>query len=461
MSRRTGSDKAMKNRSPKRRAGTEGTEATHETEVGEGTELVRDKESESQSGGVTDDTHDTDEVPPLATSVRSLQEAVRVALDMGVGENCLFNFARALKALEVTTNFNLPPDQREQAFVLWWQTAKPLLPADADSDEYRFLFYDAVTQAKTPLGANPLNEAITRADASPLPAEAARYTSAKLKRLVAVCSHLQVLQGDSPFFLGLRDAASILGTKSLPQARAMLAGLARDGLLTVISKGTPGGRRATRFRFNRASCESSSSAAATSGQTTNLVSSRAETVTVDRGDSPLAELVESFSKEWNSTPGLPSLVRLAGKRRKALEARLTDDPFFAQQWRAGIERMAASPFCTGSNPRGWRANLDWFLKEGTLERLLEGNYDKPSTAAVASQASASVPQQIRNLDILIEERERFVRGFDGACELSQSERDALKSAKEELRTWREKQEKLRRDLADYSAGESTGRSSLE
>lgn len=171
---------------------------------------------------------------------------------MGVGEECLFNFARALKAFEATTKFKLPPEQREQAFTLWWATAKPLLPPDADFDEYRFEFLDAVTHAKTPLGANPLKEAIARADARPTPPEAARYTtSASIRRLVAVCYQLQVLQGNSDIFLGLRDAQSISGAKSLRSAGQMLDGLIHDGVITRTSKGTPGGRFASRYRFNR------------------------------------------------------------------------------------------------------------------------------------------------------------------------------------------------------------------
>ena len=70
---------------------------------------------------------------------------------------------------------------------------------------------------------------------------------AKLKRLVAVCYHLQLLQGNSPFFLSVRDAAKILGTKNLHQANAMLAGLVRDEILIEVEKGTR--KRATRFRF--------------------------------------------------------------------------------------------------------------------------------------------------------------------------------------------------------------------
>src|SRR5882672_4029373 len=104
----------MKRRNPKRRDETDRTEGT---DVNERTESLRNKGSVSQSARVTDETQETHEVPPLATRVATLQEAVRIALDMGVGENCLFNFARALMAFEVTTKFRLSPDQREQAFL--------------------------------------------------------------------------------------------------------------------------------------------------------------------------------------------------------------------------------------------------------------------------------------------------------------------------------------------------------
>ena len=77
----------------------------------------------------------------------------------------------------------------------------------------------------------------------------AEYRS-KLKRLVAVCFQLQSLQGNSPFFLGARDAARIMGTKNFYHANALLGGLVRDGILIEVEKGTR--KQATRFRFNLA-----------------------------------------------------------------------------------------------------------------------------------------------------------------------------------------------------------------
>ena len=97
---------------------------------------------------------------------------------------------------------------------------------------------------------NPDEPAQPKTPFKPLPPQAERYTSPKLKRLVAVCFQLQLLQGGSPFFLGVRAAARIVGTKNLYQANGMLSGLVRDVILIHAEKGKRAGRRATRFRFN-------------------------------------------------------------------------------------------------------------------------------------------------------------------------------------------------------------------
>ena len=142
----------------------------------------------------------------------------------------------------------LPPAELQSGFSLWWSAAKPLLPPDAEFDEWRFDFEDTFARTKTPLGSNSLQVAINRADENPAPPQAERYTSPKVKRLVTVCYYLQLLQGSSPFFLGVRDAARIMGVKDLHRANATLAGLVRDGLLIVAVNGTR--KKATRFRFN-------------------------------------------------------------------------------------------------------------------------------------------------------------------------------------------------------------------
>lgn len=188
--------------------------------------------------------------PPVAIHVTTVLEAVQLSLKDGLTENCLFAFARALLAFEATTGIKLRPPDTNSAFTLWWSMAKSLLPADADFEIWRYVFVDARAKARCPLGANVLAEAIHRADTEPLPPqEAERCTSPTIRRLLAVCYYLQILAGDNPFFISVRDAAKITGIKK-DTAAAILNGLVQDGFLRLVEKGKSGGVRATRFRYN-------------------------------------------------------------------------------------------------------------------------------------------------------------------------------------------------------------------
>lgn len=204
--------------------------------------------SEPRSGRVTDATQDSDD-SALAACVRTLQEAADLSLRDGVDEDCLFRFARALKAFEVTTGHKVDVKDLRIALDDWWHKAKGRLPEDADREEFLLLLEDAFARARTPLGSNVLAEAIKRAEQEPLPKSASAFTALKLRRLIAVCYHLQRLSQNAPFFLGVRDAAKIVGSRSSEHASALLKGLVRRGILKVVESGQPGGRRATRFRF--------------------------------------------------------------------------------------------------------------------------------------------------------------------------------------------------------------------
>jgi hypothetical protein len=205
---------------------------------------------ERASSGEWEDTQETDEIPPLAAHVSALPEAVQLSLKDGVNAQTLFLFARALKAFEITVRRKLSGDELADAFALWWRTAAPSLPTDADFDEWRFSFQSSWAKTHSPFGANQLEEAIRRADAAPSPAQAHRYQSLKLKRLVAVCYHLQRLVGNGAFFLSARDAARVVGIKQPGIALDMLKGLVADKVLNLVSPGTAAGRKATRYRFN-------------------------------------------------------------------------------------------------------------------------------------------------------------------------------------------------------------------
>jgi hypothetical protein len=142
----------------------------------------------------------------------------------------------------------------DSAFSLWWNTAQPMLPTEADFDQWRFDFLATFAKTRAALGSNSLEEAIRRADACPPPPQANRYNNPEIKRLVAVCGHLQQLQGTSPFILSVRSAARILRMKcpnraDLDRANSILHGLVSDGVLILVEEGQQGARRASRFRF--------------------------------------------------------------------------------------------------------------------------------------------------------------------------------------------------------------------
>lgn len=217
-----------------------GNRESEESEDTENSEIRRIRDSQD-----SDEKHD---IPLLGTRICTFQEAVDMARSMPLQKDAIFTFARALRSMEATLSQKLTKKDLDSAFSLYWAACLPELPTDAEHDEYRFDFLKAFEKARAPLGANHLEEALKRAGTYAPPA-ADRYTSPKLKLLVALCYHLQVLSENSPFFLSVRSVMECLGLKSTHQASDFLNGLVLDGVLEYTEKGTPGGKRASRFRF--------------------------------------------------------------------------------------------------------------------------------------------------------------------------------------------------------------------
>lgn len=81
-------------------------------------------------------------------------------------------------------------------------------------------------------------------------------------------------------------------------------------------------------------------------------------------------------KVWNENRGaLAAASAMKGKRAAAAKARLSEEPDLSVH-AAAISRLAASSFANGTkNPNGWRADLDFYLKPGSLMKIVEGKYD--------------------------------------------------------------------------------------
>jgi hypothetical protein len=91
------------------------------------------------------------------------------------------------------------------------------------------------------------------------------------------------------------------------------------------------------------------------------------------------ELLQEITSYWNSR--MNQQCRITAKRKRAFSAR-SKDKWFVENWRAAIDAAANSGFCCGDT--GWTADLEWFLKPDSAEKLVEGKYAK--TRSVVTQA---------------------------------------------------------------------------
>lgn len=77
-----------------------------------------------------------------------------------------------------------------------------------------------------------------------------------------------------------------------------------------------------------------------------------------------------FMDLWNSHENLPKIHTFTPQRKKAL-AKCSREPDFADHWKEIIDKLSRSSFHTGQNKRGWKATVDWLLKDGNYVKILE------------------------------------------------------------------------------------------
>lgn len=89
--------------------------------------------------------------------------------------------------------------------------------------------------------------------------------------------------------------------------------------------------------------------------------------------SPPSVLFREFLSAWNGT--MKQKCESTKNRTNAFRSRIRS-PVWADCWRTALAKIPSSPFCMGDNDRGWVADIDWFLRPDTVQRILEGKYDK-------------------------------------------------------------------------------------
>lgn len=132
-----------------------------------------------------------------------------------------------------------------------------------------------------------------------------------------------------------------------------------------------------------------------------------------RGDS---NVKDQFVEIWNQS-GLTLCRKLTDQRKKILQTRLADADWKAN-WREALDRASKSSFCRGTNERGWRADVDWFLRSDTVTKILEGKYDdsKPRTGQRTASDSDAIMER-HTAEVLAEKHAK------------QAEREARQSAR--------------------------------
>lgn len=68
----------------------------------------------------------------------------------------------------------------------------------------------------------------------------------------------------------------------------------------------------------------------------------------------------------------PRLTVLSDKRKQAIKAR--SNTYTLSQFEDMFHKAESSSFLKGANPRNWRANFDWLMKDANFAKVLDGNY---------------------------------------------------------------------------------------
>lgn len=212
--------------------------------------LVPDATERTEKTEITEQT----EITEAIYSVGSVNSVLSVALlreiektlphSEGQRNRSIFSLARLLKGIPQFAD--AAAEQMEPYVREWHRRALPVI-GTKPYDETRIDFLVSWDRVKFPPGQGPVEALMRRATLSALPAVANNYDSEGVRKLVGLCSALQVAAGDAVFYLSCRTAAKVLGVPNHETAWRWMMLLKHDGLLVEAEKGKQG--RAARYRW--------------------------------------------------------------------------------------------------------------------------------------------------------------------------------------------------------------------
>lgn len=84
---------------------------------------------------------------------------------------------------------------------------------------------------------------------------------------------------------------------------------------------------------------------------------------------------DEFVSAWNAITGFTGCREFNEQRQKYFRARCKNTAW-RRDWREALDKASRIPFCLGRGEKGWIATIDWFLRSGTVGKILEGVYDR-------------------------------------------------------------------------------------
>ena len=105
--------------------------------------------------------------------------------------------------------------------------------------------------------------------------------------------------------------------------------------------------------------------------------SKEERDTADKLPAPLAQsdaVTAVFAAYKRICVSYPPIARISSSRVNAVKAML-DKGYSQSVFEELLEMAEKSSFLKGANPRGWKANFDWLVKENNAVKVLDGNYN--------------------------------------------------------------------------------------
>jgi hypothetical protein len=162
----------------------------------------------------------------------------------------LFKLARLVKDYENAVGRAATRQELEFIFDRWCSVSERFWRPELTRDDYYAEFLEAYGYARIGLHENPIDVAFKRAKAAPLP-QVQGFRGEPVRMLVAICCEMQVLTGDSPFFLPTRKLGELLGVH-WTQVAHLLRGLE---VLQIIHLAPGevrqrGGNRSPRYHYS-------------------------------------------------------------------------------------------------------------------------------------------------------------------------------------------------------------------